>query len=216
MKIIKEEFLYKVEEVVKLQGNSILEIGCGSGTRSFEIAKRCKDLTAIEPDMRLIAQAQETNQASNIEYQIGKAEKLDFADQMFDVAIFTLSLHHVPVEKMDLAINESIRVTKLGGYVIFLEPSTAGTFFEAEIRFDACDGDERKEKALAYESICGNKGYKEIAEIDDETVFQFDSADDFITSLNPKKSTGDLKHFLGINNYILRASRRINIFQTTK
>ncbi|MDB5260269.1 MAG: Methyltransferase type 11 [Candidatus Nomurabacteria bacterium] len=213
MKRIKEEFLDKLEKVVKLKNKRVLEIGCGVGTRSIQIAKRSKHLTAIEPSTKLIQEAKKTNSLENIDYQVGKAEKLKFSKGMFDAVIFTLSLHHVPPVKINNAIKEANRVVKKGGYIVFLEPTHDGNFFESEVKFDACDGDERKDKAFAYYSILSYKGYKEVAEIPDETVFQFDSYEDFIKSMNPKKNKKEIKNFLEANNYILTASRRINIFK---
>jgi len=114
---------------------------------------------------------------------------------------------------METAINEAVRVTRTNAYIIFLEPAQDGTFFDAEITFDACDGDERKEKVAAYDAIQKHRRLRSIAEIDDETVFQFDSVDDFNQSMMPKKNQRDIQEFLEKNNYILRASRRINICQ---
>ncbi len=213
MKRIKEEFLNNLEKVIKLKGKKVLEIGCGTGTRSIHIAKKVKHITAIEPNSDLIKDAKKSNGSENIEYQVGKAEKLKFDKEIFDIIIFTLSLHHVSMLKISTAIKEAVRVTKKNGYIVFLEPTHEGSFFESEIKFEACDGDERKEKAFAYYSILNFKDYKEIAEIADETVFQFDSYEDFVTSMSPKKSKKDIKEFLEKNSYILSASRRISIFQ---
>lgn len=213
MKRIKEEFLENLDRVIRLKGKDVLEVGCGVGVRSIQIAKRVKHITAIEPSSDLIKEAKKNNSLENIQYQVGKAEKLKFDKGVFDVVIFTLSLHHVPALKIPVAIKEAARVTKKNGYIIFLEPTHEGNFFESEIKFNACDGDERKEKALAYYSILNFKGYNEIAEIADETVFQFDSCEDFIKSMNPKKNKKGIQEFLENNNYILKASRRISIFQ---
>jgi ubiquinone/menaquinone biosynthesis C-methylase UbiE len=213
MKRIKEDFLDKLEKVIKLKGKDILEVGCGTGTRSVQIAQRVKALTAIEPDKKLVKEALAVNSSKNITYLVGNAVTLQFKPKSFDIVIFTLSLHHVPIMKIETAIKEAVRVTKKGGYIVFLEPTHTGNFFESEIKFDACDGDERKEKAFAYYSLLSYKKYKAIAEIPDETVFQFDSAKDFMESMNPKKDTGRVKAFLIKNNYILTASRRINVFQ---
>jgi ubiquinone/menaquinone biosynthesis C-methylase UbiE len=215
MKRIKEEFLGNLEGVIKLKGKEVLEIGCGMGTRSIQIAKKVKHITAIEPNSDLIKEAKRSNSLDNIKYQVGKAEKLNFDKGVFDIVIFTLSLHHVPALKIPTAIKEAVRVTKKNGYIVFLEPTHDGNFFESEIKFDACDGDERKEKALAYYSILNFKGYKEVAEIADETVFQFESYEDFVKSMNPKKNKKDIKEFLKKNNYILSASRRISIFKVS-
>jgi ubiquinone/menaquinone biosynthesis C-methylase UbiE len=213
MKRIKEEFLDKLEAVVKLKGKHVLEVGCGGGACSVQIAKRVKSLVAIEPDTKMLESAIKNNSLENIHYESGNAVKLKFKPKAFDVTIFTLSLHHVPTAKISQAIKEAVRVTKKNGYIVFLEPAHNGNFFESEIKFDACDGDERKEKAFAYYSILNYKGYKEVAEIPDETVFQFESAEDFIESMNPKKNKKKIEEFLNKNNFLLSASRRINVFQ---
>ena len=213
MQRIKEEFLDRVEEVFSLKGKRVLEIGCGNGTRSSQISKRCASVVAIEPNPELIDEAKKVNPAENIEYQIGSAEKLDFGDKSFEVTIFTLSLHHVPASMMSAAIDEAVRVTKEDGYIVFLEPATEGTFFEAELSFDACDGDEREEKQVAYEAIKRHEWVNKGLEIFDETVFKFESVDDFILNLKPKKNIENLASFLENNNYLLNAQRRINIFK---
>lgn len=213
MKRIKEEFLDKVESSIPLKDAVVLEIGCGWGSRSFEIAKRCASLVAIDPSEEALGHAVELHSAKNIEYKKGSGEKLEFADKSFDIVMFTLSLHHVPIPEMAAAIEEAIRVTKSGGCIVFLEPAGKGTFFIAERTFDACDGDERKEIAMAYYSILNCKGYTEVAEIFDETVFRFDSTQDFIESLGVKKGVENLETFLMEHDCILNAERRINIFR---
>lgn len=213
MKRIKEEFLDNLETVVRLKNKRVLEIGCGSGSRSIQIAKRAKHVTAIEPSLPSIKEAKKSNYRENIDYQVGRAEKLPYTSKTFDLAIFTLSLHHVPALKIRSAIREAIRVTKKRGHIVFLEPTHEGSFFEAEVRFDACDGDERKEKAFAYYSLLNHKGYEEVAELSDETIFQFDSYEDFVSSMNPKKDKRGIKKFLEQHHYTLKASRRISVFK---
>ncbi len=213
MKRIKEEFLNEVEKEITLSGKNILEIGCGNGSRSAQIANRCRYLVALDPAPELIALANQHNHVGNIEYVLGKAENLVFPNKQFDAVVFTLSLHHVPIEKMSKAIDEAVRVTKKDGYIIFLEPTEEGTFFEAEIAFDACDGDERANKRTAYQALKNYRGYQNIVEQSDETIFQFDSFEDFVTTLKPKKNISKIKDFLEKNGFVLRASRRINIFK---
>ena len=213
MKRLKEDFIEKVDSVVKLENKTVLEIGCGSGTRSVQLAKKVRHLTAIEPVASVLNEAIKNNSLKNIDYKVGVAEKLRFSDKSFDLVVFTLSLHHVPIKKMSKAISEAIRVTKKSGYIVFLEPTHKGNFFESEIMFDACDGDERLEKSFAYYSILNNKTYKEVTEIQDETVFKFDSVNDFILSMKPKCNKDKISSFLESSKFILRAERRINIFR---
>jgi len=212
MQRIKEEFLDSVEKVLPQDGLSILEIGCGDGSRSIDIASRCKSLTSIEPDENKLKYAL-AREIPNATFKVESGEKLSFDDQSFDAAIFTLSLHHIPVQKMEIAIDEAVRVTRKSGHIIFLEPTEDGTFFDAEIKFDACDGDERKEKIAAYQTMINHRKLQLVKEIDDETIFKFDSTKDFIESMTPKKNNTEIDSFLERNKYILRAGRRINIFQ---
>ncbi len=213
MKRLKDEYLQSIERVIALSGKSVLEVGCGNGSRSVEIAKKCMHLTAMEPNIEMLEFAKSSNSAQNITYLSGKAEHLGFPDKEFDITLFTLSLHHVPMAEMPRAIDEAIRVTKKEGHIVFLEPAQDGTFFDAEIAFDACDGDESEEKKIAYNILKHHSGYIEIAEIPDETVFHFDSLDDFMATMAPKKNIPEVEEFLKKNDFILRAERRINIFK---
>lgn len=215
MQRIKEEFLDKLTSKFSLTGKKVLEIGCGGGSRSIKIAALCESLDAIDPDEKSIDSASVNSSAPNITYNQGHAEHLTFNDETFDVVIFTLSLHHVPKKSMNAAIEEAVRVSKSDGKIVFLEPTHQGSFFESEILFGASDGDERMEKAHAYSVMLSNKRLKEVVEIPDETVFKFDSVDDFVTAFAPNKNLGGIETFLKEHDFILNAHRRINIFSIT-
>lgn len=216
MQRLKEEFLNKLDSFIPLTGKHILEIGCGNGSRSVTIAERCEKLTAVEPDVSLVESAIQEMARKNINYLQAKAESLPFEDNLFDLCIFTLSLHHVPKDRMAVAIDEAVRVVKKHGYIVFLEPGMKGSFFETEIQFGASDGDERKEKAYAYFSMLNHASIVELCEMQDETIFEFHSAEEFILNMHPNKNLDALDSFLKDKNYILNAERRINIFRPKK
>lgn len=211
-----EEFIEKTDPIVQFSGKAVLEIGCGKGHYTKQLARTAGYVTAIDPDEESIGIAVVQNDLDTIFYQIGSAVVLDFKDETFDIVVFTLSLHHVPDLEMITAINEAIRVVKSDGYIVFLEPATDGTFFEAEIMFDACDGDERKEKELAHNAIISHPHLEHIRELDDRTVFEFDSVEDFIQALQPKINIEQLSDFLADHNFALEAKRRINICKPIK
>src|SRR3989344_9525523 len=142
------KFLDFVEPIIGLGDASVLEVGSGDGNSSVTIARRCRELVGVEPDEGRRILAQERG-IINARFVSGSADKLDFEDSCFDVVMFTLSLHHVPLYRMVHAINEAVRVVKREGFIVFVEPRTEGPFFEAEIRFAACDGDERAAKRAA-------------------------------------------------------------------
>lgn len=214
MQRLKETYLETIQAIIPFAGKRLLEIGCGDGARTIQIADCCKEVVAIDPDPALIAKARSLRSKDNIRYQEGSGDALPFDDASFDIVFFTLSFHHIPVDRMTAAIDASLRVLEPSGFIIFLEPAFTGSFFEAEIRFDACDGDERKEKAFAYATMLAHPRLKEIAERSDETIFQFDSPEDFIAFMKPhKSSTEEIHSFLASNNNQLSAKRRINLFQ---
>ncbi len=214
MKRLKDNYLNVIRSHVSLENKRILEIGAGNGSRSVQIAKYAGSLVAIDPDADKILEAEKFNPHRNITYLVGNAEKLEFAPSTFNIVIFTLSLHHVPPECTRAALDEALRVLKPGGNLVFLEPESIGSFFETEILFDACDGDERKEKALAYSAILGlREKIEEVTERYDETVFEFESKDDFIKTMRPKKNLDQLEKFLESHRYELNAWRRISIFK---
>lgn len=214
MKRLKDSYLDTIESILPLSDKNVLEIGCGNGDRTVQIAARCKAIVAIDPNEDGIRRAQQEPAGTNISYHVGSADRLPFEDHSFDVVFFTLSLHHVPVAQMSTAIDEALRVARSEGHLVFLEPAFEGSFFEAEKKFEACDGDERKEKAQAYVALLSHPHLEEVAELPDETVFQFDSLEDYTSTMSPKKGTKEeILCFLEAHQFILQARRRINIFR---
>ena len=213
MKRTKEAFVATLGQYVPLEGKRILEIGCGTGNYTRQIAPLCRELVAVDPDSASIRSAQEFVPYPNISFYVRAAEDLHGIPEEFDVVIFTLSLHHVPTPLMPQAIDEAVRVLSPGGYIVFLEPTEHGTFFEAELAFEACDGDERESKRQAYDTMQKHPKLQLVAERDDQTEFQWDSLTDFNTTMHPKADASRLDLFLRAHGYSLTAKRRINIYR---
>ncbi len=212
MQRIKDSFIKKLRAALPLAGKDVLEIGCGEGTRSRELAPHVGTLHGIDPDMAHIREARELS-LPNATFEQGNAESLTFADASFDIVIFTLSFHHVPVRFMRQAVDEALRVLKPQGSIVFFEPGMRGSLFEAEIRFDAYDGDEREAKHQARTCMMNHTGLWLQEEIKDESVFAFDSVEDFMHSMNPRREQGGVAAFLAEHNNQLDAERFISIFR---
>ena len=71
-------------------------------------------------------------------------------------------------------------------------------------------------KALAYFVMLDHQKLKEVAEIADETIWKLESVEDYIEAMKPKKNLDKLEQFLRDKNFMLQASRRINIFKPAK
>ena len=215
MKRILEEFVEKIDGKLSLSGKEILEIGCGTGNYTKQLAEIVGCIEAIDPDKESILEA-EGSHIRNTKFSVGNSNPLDFESNTFDVVVFTLSFHHIHKGEMEESIKEAVRVVKKGGWIVFLEPAEDGSFFDAEINFEACDGDERKEKQIAYKSITTSPSLEITKELEDKTVFEFESTDDFIKNLHPHKDIDGLEQFLKDRNMTLEAERRIIICKPKK
>ena len=211
MKVHPEPYIERLGTY--LSNGEILEIGCGNGLRSKRLAPYCRSILAIDPDKDMIMVARAQHPDPLITYREGSALELDGLNTSFDSVVFTLSLHHIPASLMGRAIESAARVVRKSGYVIFIEPTFTGSLFEAELVFDACDGDERAQKALAYHSMLTSTSLIEVEEFYGETVFEFDSLRDLQDSMKPKRELKSLQGFMEKNENTLTAQRRINVYR---
>jgi len=101
-------------------GMKVLEIGCGTGLLTQEIAKHPVHLYAIDISPELVEIAKQNNAGSHIQFTVGNAYHMTFEDQSFDAILGSSVLHHLDV---NLALKEFYRVLKPGGNICFTEPN---------------------------------------------------------------------------------------------
>jgi ubiquinone/menaquinone biosynthesis C-methylase UbiE len=101
--------------------HGVLEIGCGDGSLSVQLAGQAERYVAIDPDAEAIGKARSL--ASSVDFRTGTGEALAFADASFDAVLFILSLHH---QDSRIALEEAHRVLTREGWLIVLEPSAEG------------------------------------------------------------------------------------------
>ncbi len=209
MKRIGDTFVTDLNTKVPLEDTRLIEIGCGDGRVTAEfIAFSPRKLVAIDPNESSIQRAH-LRKLKGVEFKVANAIDLPFGSGSFDTAVFTLALHEIPIRNMAEAINEAVRVLHPGGNIVFLEPGFDTSFFDAEKKFDACDGDEDFKKHAAIREIKKNKKIRIADEWFDEVRFQFASSIDFRDSLNPKKNQTVIHSFLVEHDFVLTARRRI-------
>jgi ubiquinone/menaquinone biosynthesis C-methylase UbiE len=100
-----------------LQGSHgrLLEIGCGIGVDSIQLAKCGFDVTAVDLTENALAIAKDYAALRNvsIDFRLGNAESLEFGDASFDFVYSFGVLHHTP--DIDASVAEVHRVLKPGG-----------------------------------------------------------------------------------------------------
>ena len=121
------ELRQKTAKLARIQpGDQLLDVGCGTGTQAFEVARRAGRagrVTGIDPSAEQIVRARSKAARHNvpIDFQIGVIEHLPFPDQTFDVVLSTLIMHHLPASLKRQGLAEIARVLKPGGRLIIAD-----------------------------------------------------------------------------------------------
>ena len=105
----------------------VLDVGCGSGIVTRDIARLTKGkVIAVDGSKDMIKVAQDVLKSfKNIELRVGDAKNLPFEDNMFDIVTCNLLL--MWADDPQRVVNEMVRVTKPGGTVLAtLEPDYGG------------------------------------------------------------------------------------------
>lgn len=98
----------------------VLEIGCGTGLFTKELAVTDNTIIAIDISDELVKKAKERVHAQNVKFVVGNAYKTKFKPNRYDFIVGSSSLHHLEV---DSALKEFSRILKPGGGFMFTEPN---------------------------------------------------------------------------------------------
>ena len=100
--------------------SALLELGCGTGYFTQEIAKTGANIVAIDISPELLKIAENNVQNKNVSFKEENAYNMTFEDNRFDYILGSSVLHHLDIKK---AISEIYRVLKDGGVIAFTEPN---------------------------------------------------------------------------------------------
>ena len=99
---------------------SILDIGCGTGKLAIHLNEVTGgEVTAIDPVHERIATAKQKAHTNEVAFEVQSAEKLNFADESFDVVVSLKALHEMT--NIWDTLQESLRVLKVGGKIIVID-----------------------------------------------------------------------------------------------
>jgi SAM-dependent methyltransferase len=101
-------------------GMTVLELGCGTGSFTRELARTGADVVAIDVSPELLEIAKANCSASNVHYQIQNAYSLSYSEAVFDSVVGSSVLHHLEIEE---ALRDVYRVLKAEGTIYFTEPN---------------------------------------------------------------------------------------------
>jgi SAM-dependent methyltransferase len=101
-------------------GIRVLELGCGIGLFTAELAQTGATITAIDISPDLLEIAKTERSAANVNYEVQNAYAMTYEGSTFDTVVGSSVLHHLELEP---ALGEIHRVLKPSGTIFFTEPN---------------------------------------------------------------------------------------------
>jgi 2-polyprenyl-3-methyl-5-hydroxy-6-metoxy-1,4-benzoquinol methylase len=101
-------------------GMRVLELGCGTGHFTRELASTGATIIAIDISPELLATAEEQCRATNVHFEIQNAYAFTYPEASFDAVVGSSVLHHLVVEQ---ALAQIYRVLGPRGIIRFTEPN---------------------------------------------------------------------------------------------
>jgi len=111
-------------------GDSVLDVGCGTGEVTLLAKTRAKDgkVYGIDPapEMIDVARKKAARKKLDVDFRVGVIESLPFPDSSLDVVTSSLMMHHLPEDLKVRGLAETYRVLKPGGRLLiadFMRPT---------------------------------------------------------------------------------------------
>jgi ubiquinone/menaquinone biosynthesis C-methylase UbiE len=120
-------FREKLLQLVDIKdGESILDVGCGTGTLAIAAKRHVGQSGAVygvDASPQMLARAEKKARKANVEvlFRHGLAEALPFQESFFDAAFSTVMLHHLPAKTRRECAVEIRRVLKPRGRVLAVD-----------------------------------------------------------------------------------------------
>ena len=176
------KYIQTINAATPLAGKTVLEIGCGDGRITRDLAKFATKVIATETNATVLQRAQSAVNANNIEFLLTPDGFPRLPEKSFDLVIYTLSLHHVPIVAMSDHLLHSGRLLRSTGKIVVIEPGDHGSFLDVKKRFGAGSGDESREKRAAIEAMKCVPGWDFNPSSPFDVNFLFSDNDDFYAS----------------------------------
>jgi len=115
-------------------GDKVLDIGCATGTVALAVAEKLDAAIGgmsigLDAAPRMIRRARRKVRGLPCRFDIGVAERLPYADGVFDKAVSTFFFHHLNLDDKLAALREAHRVLRDGGRFILVDVDVPTTWF---------------------------------------------------------------------------------------
>ena len=215
------KYIQAINTHTPLAGAPILEIGCGTGRMTGDMAEYAAKIVATDLNEAVLEQAKKNITAENVEFLYTPDGFAKLPEQSFDLVIYTLSLHHISPDRMVDNLHHSGTLLRNGGKIVVIEPGNGGSFLEVKKCFGAGSGAETTIKVAAIAAMKNLAGWELSPTYRFDVDFLFDDADDFYNNKLPKyqeipaEKRSELRLFLqqhtGSRGIILQSERHLNL-----
>jgi ubiquinone/menaquinone biosynthesis C-methylase UbiE len=107
-------------------GESVLDVGCGTGTLAIAAARRAGTtgaVTGVDPSAELLERARKKARRARVDvaFTLSGGEQLPFPDASFDLVLSSLVLHHLSHDALRSSAHEMHRVLRPGGRLLLVD-----------------------------------------------------------------------------------------------
>ena len=113
----------ELRSLIDFKNKEILEIGCGDGRITAMLKRKDNNILAIEPDKEQLKLARK--KVAGVKFQVGTMSNFK-TKKKFDLIIFSMSFHHVPVRSKRVVIEKAKSLLTESGEIWLIEPAIDG------------------------------------------------------------------------------------------
>lgn len=121
--------LEAVDQLIDVRGLNLIDAGCAGGKASLGLVERGATVLGVEPDPIQAKYNLSQPAVPGLTFKEAGAEALPAGDGAADGVFLFRSLHHVPADLMDQALEEAARVLKPNGFLFVAEPAMGCSFY---------------------------------------------------------------------------------------
>lgn len=210
------KYIQTINDCVSLNGKTVLEIGCGNGRMTRDLAEFATKVVATDLNVAVLQQARHAVTNDNVDFLFTPSGFPDLPEKSFDLVIYTLSLHHIPIPDMVDNLLHSGRLLNSVGKIVVVEPGDRGSFLEVKKRFGAGSGDESREKAAALKAMNQLPGWDLSPRISFNIDFSFSDIADFYASKLPNHQSLSAKKQLELKSFLRNHTTERGIILTSE
>lgn len=106
-------------------GQSVLDIGIGTGAFAERLEKQGATITGIDPSAKMLERCRELH--ANYQLEIGSFTDIPFEDGQFEAIVASFAFHEVAVDQREAVCQHLVRLLKPNGYVCLVDIIFAST-----------------------------------------------------------------------------------------